>query len=201
MDKENTSTEEVKVETTEVTTTEESTEEVDEKALTELFQKQALDAINAKADDFAKTFLAEIGKQRAKAIDTGVAPKDEHREIAKQFITAVVSRDVSALKAMNTGTDASGGYTVPLQISNEIIRKANTDYGVARRLFSVRNFSGPGNEVQLFTEGDEAVAFWTDEGAKKSSSGITLGIITLGLKKLAVFIPFTYELLKIPRLI
>ena len=171
-------------------------DDVDEKALTELFQKQALDAINARADEFAKTFLGEVAKQRAKAIDTGRAAKDENREITKQWLTAVVYRDTAALKAMSTGDDAKGGYTVPTVISNEIIRKATTDYGVARRLFSVRNFSGPGNEVQLFTEGDEAVAFWTDEGAKKSSTGITLGIITLGLKKLAAIVPFTDELLE-----
>lgn len=196
MDKENTSTEEVETPVVPQEDTEVEKEEVDEKALRELFQKQIEARIDAKADEFAKNFLNEVATQRAKAIDTGRPAKDENREITKQWLTAVVSRDVSSLKAMSTGVDASGGYTVPTVISNEIIRKATTDYGVARRLFSVRNFSGPGNEVQLFTEGDEAVAFWTDEGAKKSSTGITLGIITLGLKKLAAIVPFTDELLE-----
>lgn len=195
MDKENTSTEEVKVET-EVTTEVESPEEVDEKAFTQLMQKSIEARIDAKADEFAKSFLTEVATQRAKAIDTGRPAKDENHEITKQWLTAVVSRDTSAIKAMSTGVDASGGYTVPTIISNEIIRKANTDYGVARRLFSVRNFTGAGNEVQLFTEGDDAVAFWTEEGAKKSSTGITLGIITLGLKKLAAIVPFTDELME-----
>lgn len=199
MEKENTSTEEVKVETTEVTTTEdsaESTEEVDEKAFASLMQKAVQDRIEAQADEFAKTFMQGVVKQRAAAIDTGKPAKDENREITKQFLYAVVNRDFATLKAMSTGSNADGGYTVPKIISNEIIKKTTIDFGVARRLFSVRNFSGAGNTVQLFTEGNEAVAFWTDEGAKKSSSGITLGVIELALKKLAVIIPFTDELLE-----
>ena len=171
-------------------------EEVDEKALRELFQKQIEARIDAKADEFAKSFLTEVAAQRAKAIDTGKVVKDEHREISKQWLTAIVNHDYASLKAMSTGSNADGGYTVPKIISNEIIRKANTDYGVARQLFSSRTFTGAGNTVQLFTEGNEAVAFWTDEGAKKSSSGITLGVIELALKKLAVIIPFTDELLE-----
>ena len=176
--------------------TEVNNEEVDEKALRELFQKQIEARIDAKADEFAKTFLSEIGKQRAKAIETGRPAQDDHREISKQWLTAVVNHDYSTLKAMSTGSNADGGYTVPKVISNEIIRKADTEYGVARRLFSTRNFTGPGNTVQLFKEGNEAVAFWTNEGAKKSSSGITIDVIELGLKKLAVIIPFTDELLE-----
>ncbi len=183
-------------EVTPAVTVEETPEEVDEKALQELFKKQIEARIDAKADEFAKSMMQGIVAQRAKAIETATPAKDENHNITKQWLTAVVGRDVSALKAMSTGVDASGGYTVPTIISNEIIRKATTDFGVARRLFTVRNFSGPGNEVQLFTEGDEAVAFWTDEGAKKSSTGITLGIITLGLKKLAAIVPFTDELLE-----
>jgi HK97 family phage major capsid protein len=178
------------------TTTEPETEEVDEKAFQALLQKTIEQRVEAKADEFAKSFLTEIATQRAKAIDTGRKPQDENREITKQWLTAVINRDYSSLKAMNEGTNVDGGYAVPLQISNEIIRKATTDYGVARRLFSVRQFSGVGNTVQLFTEGNDAVAFWTDEGAKKSSTGITLGVIELGLKKLAAIVPFTDELLE-----
>jgi HK97 family phage major capsid protein len=175
-------------------------EEVDDKAFASLITKTIQEKIEAKtdklADEFAKTFLNEIGNQRAKAIDTGRPAQDEHREISKQWLTAVVSHDYATLKAMSTGSNADGGYTVPKVISNEIIRKANEDYGVARRLFSLRNFNGAGNTVQLFVEGDDAVAFWTNEGAKKSSSGITIDVIELALKKLAVIIPFTDELLE-----
>lgn len=189
------------VETTEVTvteetTTEESGEETDEKAFAALMQKSIQERIEAQADEFAKTFMQGVVKQRAAAIDTGKPARDENREITKQFMYAVINRDFTALKAMSTGSNADGGYTVPKIISNEIIKKANTDYGVARRLFSVRNFSGAGNTVQLYTEGNDAVAFWTNEGAKKSSSGITLGVFELALKKLAVIIPFTDELME-----
>jgi HK97 family phage major capsid protein len=193
---------EVAVETPEVAETpaEDAPEEADEKAFTALMQKTVLDKIAAKseklADEFAKTWIDEVGKQRAKAIDTGRPAKDEHREVSKQWLTAVVNHDYASLKAMSTGTNADGGYAVPKVISQEILRKANTEYGVARRLFSTRTFSGPGNTVQLFVEGDDAVAFWTAEGAKKSSSGITIDVIELALKKLAVIIPFTDELLE-----
>ena len=181
-------------------TTDGDNEDVDEKAFANLISKSIQEKIDAKtdklADEFAKTFMDGVVKQRAAAIDSGKPAKDENREITKQFIQAVVNRDFASLKAMSTGSNADGGYTVPKIISNEIIKKANTDYGVARRLFSVRNFTGAGNTVQLYTEGNDAVAFWTDEGAKKSSSGITLGVIELALKKLAVIIPFTDELME-----
>lgn len=173
-------------------------ENVDEKAFASLMQKAIQERIEAQADEFAKTFLDGVVQQRAKAIDTGRLAKDKNHNITKQWLTAVVSRDYTALKAMDStsSSGADGGYSIPTVISNEIIKKANTEYGVARRLFSTRNFTGAGNTVQLFTEGDEAVAFWTDEGAKKSSSGITIGVIELALKKLAVIIPFTDELME-----
>lgn len=197
MDEEKVSTEEV-VETP--VSTEVPSEEVDEKAFANLISKSIQEKIDAKtdklADEFAKTFMDGVVKQRAAAIDSGKPAKDENREITKQFLYAVINRDFTSLKAMSTGSNADGGFTVPKIISNEIIRKTTIDFGVARRLFSTRNFSGAGNTVQLFTEGNEAVAFWTDEGAKKSSSGITLGVIELALKKLAVIIPFTDELME-----
>lgn len=199
MENENTSTEEVNVETTAVTTNDESTEStegLDEKAFASLMQKAVQDRINAQADEFAKTFLSEVVKQRAKAIDTGRPAHDPNREITKSFMNAVVNGDYAALKAMNTGSPQDGGVTVPKVLSTEIIRKANEEYGVARRVFSLRNKTGPGNTYQLYKEGDDAVAFWTNEGAKKSSSGITIDVIELGLKKLAVIIPWTDELME-----
>jgi HK97 family phage major capsid protein len=180
--------------------TEVENDEVDEKAFASLITKTIQEKIDAKtdklADEFTKSFLDGVVKQRAKAIETGRPAKDENREITKQWLTAIVSHDYGALKAMSTGSNPDGGYTVPKVISNEIIRKADTEYGVARRLFSNRKFSGPGNTVQLFVEGDDAVAFWTNEGERKSSSGITIDVIELALKKLAVIIPFTDELLE-----
>lgn len=197
---------EVTEETTDVDS-DEATEGVDEKALRDLVSKTIQEKVDANlasisaktdklADEFVKTFMDGVVKQRAKAIDTGKPAKDENREITKQFITAVVHHDYATLKAMSTGSNADGGYTVPQQISTEIIRKANTEYGVARRLFSLRNFTGAGNTVQLYKEGDDAVAFWTNEGERKSSSGITIDVIELALKKLAVIIPFTDELME-----
>lgn len=182
-------------------------EGVDEKALRDLVAKTIQEKVDANlagiqaktdklADEFTKAFLDGVAQQRAKAIETGKPAKDENREITKQWLTAVIHRDYASLKAMSTGSNPDGGYTVPKVISNEIIRKANEDYGVARRLFSLRNFTGPGNTVQLYKEGDDAVAFWTNEGARKSSSGITIDVIELALKKLAVIIPFTDELME-----
>jgi HK97 family phage major capsid protein len=192
--------EEVTTEVTTEETDEETSEELDEKAFASLISKTLQEKIDAKtdklADEFTKSILDGVVKQRAKAIETGRPAKDENREVTKQWLTAIVSHDFATLKAMSTGSNADGGYTVPKIISTEIIRKANTEYGVARRLFSTRNFSGPGNTVQLFVEGDDAVAFWTGEGERKSSSGITIDVIELALKKLAVIIPFTDELLE-----
>lgn len=184
----------------EETTTEETTEEVDETAvkalITEAITKkvdeiEVNEKISAAATEVAKT----LGEQR-KAASVIKTTSEQDQANVKSFFRAVLSNDYAALKALSTGTNAAGGYTVPSDLSLEIIRNASLEYGAARRLFSNRVFSGAGNTIDILKEGDGITAYWTGEGVAKSSSQPSFDLVTLALKKLATIVPFTDEMLE-----
>jgi predicted phage gp36 major capsid-like protein len=52
---------------------------------------------------------------------------------------------------LNTGTNSGAGYTIPKELSLEIIRAATLEYGAARRLFANYTFNGAGNTVDMLT--------------------------------------------------
>jgi HK97 family phage major capsid protein len=191
-------------ETTEVPTEEtavaETSDEVDETAVKALIT----DAITKKVDEIevnekisaAATEVAKhLGEQRKAAAVIKTTDKQDQANV-KSFFRAVLSNDQAALKALNAGTNSAGGYTVPSDLSLEIIRNAALEYGAARRLFSNRTFSGPGNTVDILKELNGITAYWTGEGVAKSSSEPSFQIVSLALKKLATIVPFTDEMLE-----
>lgn len=185
----------------ETTTPEEPAEEVEEKALKDLIAKsiaekvetlEVNEKISAAATEVAKT----LGEQRKKAIHVATSHTPDEQTQFKSFFRAVITGDTAALKAMNTGTSSAGGYTIPKELSLEIIRNASLEYGAARRLFDNYVFQGPGNTVDILKEGNGINAYWTNEGAAKSSSQPSFAIVSLALKKLATIVPFTDEMLE-----
>ena len=194
-------TEFAEVAPSEETATEEATEEVDETAvkalITEAITKKVdelsvSEKISAAASEVAKT----LGEQRKKAISVIKTTTAQDQANVKSFFRAVLSNDHATLKALNTGSTSAGGYTVPSDLSLEIIRNAALDYGAARRLFSSRVFSGPGNTVDILKELNGVSAYWTGEGVAKTSSEPSFDIVSLALKKLATIVPFTDEMLE-----
>jgi HK97 family phage major capsid protein len=188
------------VATSDETTTEETTDEVDETAvkalITEAITKkvdeiEVAEKISAAAVEVAKT----LGEQR-KAVSVIKTTSAQDQANVKSFFRAVLSNDYAALKTLSTGSNAAGGYTVPSDLSLEIIRNASLEYGAARRLFSNRVFSGPGNTIDILKEANGITAYWTGEGVAKSSSQPSFGLVTLALKKLATIVPFTDEMLE-----
>lgn len=186
--------------TTEPTTPVEPSEEVDEVAvkalITEAITKKVDEIeVNEKISAAATQVAKHLGEQR-KAVSVIKTTDKQDQENVKSFFRAVLSNDQAALKALNTGSNGAGGYTVPSDLSLEIIRNAALEYGAARRLFSNRNFSGPGNSVDILKEVNGITAYWTAEGAAKSSSEPSFTIVQLLLKKLATIVPFTDEMLE-----
>lgn len=186
--------------TEETTTTEEPADESDEKALKDLITKSIAEKveaaeINEKISVAAAEVAKTLGEQRQKAISVIKHTPDEQAQF-KTFFRAVLTNDIAALKALNTGVNSGAGYTIPRDLSLEIIRNAALEYGAARRLFSTRVFDGPGNTLDILKEGDGINAFWTNEGAAKSSSQPSFSLVTLALKKLATIVPFTDEMLE-----
>ena len=168
--------------------------------------KSEVSASTAKmADQIVAKFLKGAKLQRAKALDTGDRSEDPSRETTKEWLKALLSKDHTKLMAMphqkaatfnSDLSDARGGYLVPDELRAEVLRIAETQYGLARREFRYLPFSGAGNERKIPTLASSISTFWVNEGAAKSSSNPTFGLVTQTLKKLATIIPFTEEILE-----
>jgi HK97 family phage major capsid protein len=176
-------------------------DEADEKALKDLITKSIAEKVEIleveeKISVAAAEVAKSLGEQRKKAIGVIKTTEAQDQSNVKAFFRAVLSNDYAALKALNTGTNSAGGYTIPKELSLDIIRNASLEYGAARRLFNNYVFSGAGNTVDMLKEGDGITAYWTNEGAAKSSSQPSFAIVSLALKKLATIVPFTDEMLE-----
>jgi len=114
---------------------------------------------------------------------------------ARSLCKAVLGNDIAKIKELTTDDQASpyGGYIVDSELSAEI-RLLETEYGVARReMLSMQLSKNSYKANELVTD---AVVYWVDEAGSISSSQVVLGQHTLELKKIAVVIAFTSELLE-----
>jgi HK97 family phage major capsid protein len=162
---------------------------------------KALDAkLDAIADSLVSKFFDGVEKQRSKAINTKEVKSDTKQEQVRKWFSALLSRDVAALKAyekdyLRTDDNAQGGFLVPTPLVAEINR-FTTEYGVARREMRYLPFSGPGNSRQIPALLSSIGLYWTDQGAAKSSTKPTFKLVTQTLKKLAAIVPMTEEVLE-----
>ena len=141
-------------------------------------QRKMTWATGAKADEGAKKLY--LG-QFLKAITPG---KEQ-----------LVDNDVRAhIKATQVeGTDSLGGYTVPEEYSNEIIKLEDQDSIIRRiaRIFPM------GSEVRNLPKQLTNVAVtWTGEGLPKTETNTTFGRLVQTAKKLAAVVKMTDELLE-----
>jgi HK97 family phage major capsid protein len=171
---------------------------VDGEAVKALIANEVAKQVDSIADGIAEKFVAGVATQRAKAIDTGVKPVDEHRDVTKTFMKALFANDTATLKALTTSTSDTpkAGYLVPTELANEVLRIAETQYGLARREMRYLPFSGPGNTRTIPALGTSVSVYWTNEGAAKSSTQPGFSLVTQTLKKLAAIVPFTDEILE-----
>ena len=152
---------------------EEEDEELDEKALSSLVSKKVQAQIDAMSDQLAEKFVKSIETARAKAHVTE-APKKEVKADVKSFMTALFSNDSATLKAISGASNSVGGYLVPDELRNEILRIAETQYGLARREMRYLPFTGPGNSRRIPALATSVSVTWTDEAAPKQSTAPTL---------------------------
>lgn len=113
------------------------------------------------------------------------------RELAK----ALYASNDSKVKEMTT--DASGspysGYTVDAELSAEI-RHLVTEYGVARREMTAIQLTK--NSYKANDLATDVTCFWVDEAGSIRSTEAVLGQEELTLKKLAVVVSMTSELME-----
>lgn len=189
----------------------EDEEEVDEKAVMELIQKTVESAIEKKvdkiSDDIVSKFFKTATEQRKKAIDSGKAVEGsdkEKNEITRTFLKALLAGDKARLKALTTNADttdpspddAGAGQLIPTVISNEVLRIASDNFGLARRDMFYLPFTGPGNSRTIPALGTSVTVYWTDEGQKKKSTQPKFNVVVQTLKKLAAIVPMTEEIIE-----
>lgn len=114
------------------------------------------------------------------------------------FMKAVHGKDtglLAELKAANgqsEGTDADGGFAVPTEYANEII-KLERQFSVARRI--CRLFPMGSITRKIPRQLTNPTVTWTNEATNHTKTKATLEQVTQTAKKLSALIPVTEELL------
>jgi HK97 family phage major capsid protein len=185
--------------------------EMDLEEVKSLITKSVQDAMAVKigtmSDELVKKFMDGVAVQRSKAIDAGGKgnpnAKDAKKdEVTRNFMKALLMGDRVALKALTTDVsgaspdDSAAGVLIPDELRTEVLRIAETQYGLARRDMLYLPFSGPGNSRKIPALGTSVRVFWTGEKVSKKSTQPKFALVTQTLKKLAAIVPFTEEILE-----
>lgn len=186
-----------------------SEKEIDVDSLKALLSKTAGDAIAAMtekaSEEIVGKFMKGVDEARAKALDTKTVKTDGVKGAeTRAFMKDLLSGGYASLKAMERAKaitdssvdDSKAGLTIPVELRNEVLRIAQTQYGLARRDMMYLPFSGAGNERVIPTLGTSVTVKWTGEGEKKQGTAPRFDVITQTLKKLAAIVPMTEEILE-----
>lgn len=170
-----------------------------------LLSKEAGEILTSKIDGIAKELVSKFVEgakdARKTALETG-KKEIKGQEKTRAFMKALVAGDKIAAKALTTSDsgsdpdDAQAGLLIPVELRNEVLRIAQTQFGLARRDMFYLPFSGPGNSRNIPTLGTSVSVFWTGEGAKKRSTQPSFNLVNQTLKKLAAIVPMTEEILE-----
>jgi HK97 family phage major capsid protein len=170
-----------------------------------LIGKEASRALGKKIDKVASEivdkFQAGLKDQRAKILGKKkiAEGKDKHADsVTRDFLKALMDGDIGKAKAMTTSKvdDAKAGLLIPEELMTEVLRIAQTGYGIARSDMMYLPFSGPGNSRKIPTLATGVTVHWTGEGEKKKGTTPTFGIVEQTLKKLAAIVPMTEEIVE-----
>jgi len=127
----------------------------------------------------------------------GVDPKEDaqksYEEKVLKFFRAIVSGDTQNAKALAEGTDSSGGFVVPDEFRNEVIRLVES-YGLARKLCRVVPMKRDTLRVPKLTTG--VSIYWVGETETIPESSPQFGMVALYAKKAAGLLKASNELLE-----
>jgi len=185
---------------------------IDAKTLKSLINKAARNMVSEKAEAMAKTlvdsFTEKMESARAKFMKDGEADANKNKdndETTRKFFRALMSSDVKTLKELGQRTnkamttadddDSSAGFTIPEVLATEVLRLPSVGYGIARQEFGY-NLLTQGNSKRVTALGSTLSVYWVDEGEQKPSSTPSFSVVTLLLKKLAVIVPMTEEVVE-----
>jgi HK97 family phage major capsid protein len=161
--------------------------EASEKAASEAVEKALKDrGMEAVA---AAKFIGRSGKTAEEL--AGLEAKGK----AAEFIKAVYRKDgnaLSAMKAMNEGTGADGGFVVPQEWAAEVFRVVE-DFGLVAKLATKFPMSGSTLNVPRLSA--SVSVYWPGEGVVGTSAQPTLEQVQLEAKTLVGLTPMSNELL------
>ena len=129
---------------------------------------EAIDGMHDRLDAIETAF-----KRTSGALDaTGRQPTTEQREYKTAFDNWARTGEDANLKtlqrkALSVGSDPDGGYLVPTQISDRVVRKI-FEVSPLRGLANVQTVSG--TEVEMLIDADEAGAVWVDEVSPRAET-------------------------------
>jgi len=157
--------------------------------------KEIKESVENSIDKHVKTLEASAEKRMSLYNDAAKTKRVGMNEYIRNISKEVLAGNDIKLKEMTTdATDSPyAGYTVDSELSAEV-RSMMTEYGVARREFMSIQLSK--NSYKLNELVTDIVVYWVDEAGDISSNQVVLGQNTLELKKLAVIVSMTNELLE-----
>jgi len=169
--------------------------------VTKSAEEAMVKAVDRISSELVEKFVAGAKDARKNAIETG-AKKVENQDNTRAFFKALLAGDKGKAKALTTSDsgsepdDAQAGLLIPTELRNEVLRIAETQYGLARRDMFYLPFSGPGNSRTIPTLGTSVSVVWTGEGAKKGVTQPKFSLVQQTLKKLTAIVPMTEEILE-----
>ncbi len=149
--------------------------------------------LNDKVDKFIETSSGVDDKLKAILGGKSINSKElTSEEKIVGFYHALVTGNVSAVKALSEGTDADGGYLFPNEFSTELIKEL-PDINVMRN--EVRVISMKRDKMDITSLVSGPLVSWTEEKQTISTTTAHFGTIELKVFKLASILYATDELI------
>lgn len=156
-------------------------------------------------DALLKNTIAEYSKEvgmdkvdRKHGVFPSTTPEDysklDKTARLNKWIKSIVSNnpsDLAFVKEMSEGTGSAGGFLVPTEFRQEIVRIAE-QYGFVRKYANV--FGTSLDSISLVAEAGMPTVAWTGENAQISASDASFANPTITVKKLAGITAMSREL-------
>ena len=139
--------------------------------------------------------------QRHRGVEIPWDSKEAAGEFTR-FARAIALKDQATIKSMAEGTDADGGYLVPVEFKPTLLRIIE-QYGQIRQVAQIVPMARDEMQWPVYSGGwnDENGAvstpvYWVDENATITQTWPQFSNVTMTCKKLAALIPTSGELLQ-----
>lgn len=143
----------------------------------ELLVKSVTDKLGEKVGEIVDSKLGEKGLNKIdrnffNVVDKEEISKMDRTERFSKFIKAVVAKDGAQAKALSEGTDSEGGYLVPEETRNEILRVIE-EYGIIRGLSRIIPMKRDTLNVPKLTS--SVTVYWPGENTAADDSDPVFG--------------------------